>query len=385
MTPRAIDERHRTSTALELLFDLTFVVAVAQVAVALAHAVEENHGGSAIPKFLMVFFAIWWAWMNFTWFASAYDTDDVPYRLLTMVQMAGVLILAAGVPKAFEGEFTAVVVGYFVMRIAMVAQWLRAARSDPDHRPTALRYATLISALQVLWLLRLLVQDWDTVGPVSFLVLALAEVSVPFFAERENMTTWHPHHIAERYGLFTIIVLGECVVSATVAIQASIQELGWSADVVLVFVASLLIIFTLWWMYFIKPAGEGLAANRRLSFYWGYGHFFLHAALGALAGGLEVVAAAILHHLEVGPTVVACSVGIPVALFLLLAWGLNAPLGAAQTQAGWLIGIAAAAVLVITCLPSFGIGLPWTVLLIAVPLIGLTALAVARGLDQSRT
>ncbi len=44
----------------------------------------------------MVFFAIWWAWMNFTWFASAYDTDDVPYRVMTFVQMAGVLLLAAG-------------------------------------------------------------------------------------------------------------------------------------------------------------------------------------------------------------------------------------------------------------------------------------------------
>ena len=49
----------------------------------------------------MVFFAIWWAWMNFTWFASAYDNDDVPYRLLTFVQIAGVLILAAGVAAAF--------------------------------------------------------------------------------------------------------------------------------------------------------------------------------------------------------------------------------------------------------------------------------------------
>ena len=50
----------------------------------------------------MVFFAIWWAWMNFTWFASAYDCDDVPYRLTMFVQIAGALILAAGVPAMFE-------------------------------------------------------------------------------------------------------------------------------------------------------------------------------------------------------------------------------------------------------------------------------------------
>ena len=72
--------------------------------------------------YLLVFFAIWWAWMNFTWFASAYDTDDVPYRLLTLLQMAGVLVLAAGVPAAFDDrDFARHRLGYVVMRIALVA------------------------------------------------------------------------------------------------------------------------------------------------------------------------------------------------------------------------------------------------------------------------
>jgi low temperature requirement protein LtrA len=95
MLRRDTAERHRASTPLELLFDLTFVVAVSQAAQGLAHKVEEGHLGSGVEAYLMVFFGIWWAWMNFSWFASAYDTDDVPYRLLTLLQMAGVLVLAA--------------------------------------------------------------------------------------------------------------------------------------------------------------------------------------------------------------------------------------------------------------------------------------------------
>jgi low temperature requirement protein LtrA len=122
MVPRRIDEEHRASTPLELLFDLTFVVAVSLLARELAHGIAEDHLRDAVPAFLTVFFAIWWAWMNFTWFASAYDTDDVPYRLLTMLQMGGVLVLAAGVAPAFEGrDFTAVTIGYVVMRVAMLA------------------------------------------------------------------------------------------------------------------------------------------------------------------------------------------------------------------------------------------------------------------------
>ena len=102
------DEPHRASTPLELLFDLSFVVGVATVAAELAHGVAEDHVAASIGHYLMVFFAIWWAWMNFSWFASAYDTDDVVYRLLTLVQIAGVLVLAAGVPAAFEhNDFTA--------------------------------------------------------------------------------------------------------------------------------------------------------------------------------------------------------------------------------------------------------------------------------------
>jgi len=96
MRPRDPSEAHRVATPLELLFDLCFVVAIAQVAARLHHAIAEDHVGAAIPLFAMTFFAIWWAWMNFTWFASAYDTDDVPYRLLTLLQIVGVLILAAG-------------------------------------------------------------------------------------------------------------------------------------------------------------------------------------------------------------------------------------------------------------------------------------------------
>ena len=88
--------------------------------------------------YLLAFFAIWWAWMNFTWFASAYDCDDAPYRLLTLVQMSGVLVLAAGVHGMFEDQdYRVAVVGYVIMRLAMVAQWARAARlrpGPPEHR-----------------------------------------------------------------------------------------------------------------------------------------------------------------------------------------------------------------------------------------------------------
>ena len=100
MAGRDPTDAHRASTPLELLFDLCFVVAVASAASALHHDLVEGLIWHGLVNYLVIFFAIWWPWMNFTWFASAYDNDDVPYRLITMVQIAGALTMAAGIPRA---------------------------------------------------------------------------------------------------------------------------------------------------------------------------------------------------------------------------------------------------------------------------------------------
>ncbi|MFF0525910.1 low temperature requirement protein A [Actinomadura nitritigenes] len=327
MVARDLAEPHRVSSPLELLFDLTFVAAVSQIAGRLAHATEEGHAGHAVGAFLAVFFAIWWAWMNFTWFASAYDTDDVPYRVMTFLQMAGVLVLAAGVPSAFDGDFTTVTIGYLVMRVGLVSLWVRAAIAHPDGRATALRYAIGVSLVQVLWVSRLALPG-D--GPVwAFVVCALADLSVPLFAERPGMTTWHPHHIAERYGLFTIILLGESVLAATNAVQGAVAH-GLSAELVVIALAGLTVLFTIWWIYFSEPAGEGLEARRDRSFIWGYGHYAMFAALAALGAGLEVAVASAgegEHGIAASPTTVVAATAVPVAIVLAMLYALHAPLG----------------------------------------------------------
>src|SRR5688572_7009412 len=131
-------EAHRVATPLELLFDLTFVIAFGLAASQFAHAIADAHIKTALIGFGFSAFAICWAWINFSWFASAYDTDDWVFRLVTMVQMIGVVILAIGLPRLFasieRGDFldnSVMVFGYVIMRLAMIFQWLRAAKQDP--------------------------------------------------------------------------------------------------------------------------------------------------------------------------------------------------------------------------------------------------------------
>jgi low temperature requirement protein LtrA len=331
MTARDSADAHRVSTPLELFFDLTFVVAVSQASVQLHHGLIDGHAARAIEVYPMVFFAVWWAWMNFTWFASAYDTDDTLYRLTVFVQMIGVLVLAAGVPRAFAGgDFTIATWAYVVMRLAMVSQWIRASQHDPDRHRTAIRYAGGIAVLQVGWVARLLLHGRP--GTVGFVALVVLELLVPAWAERPARTTWHPRHMAERYGLFTIIVLGESILSATVGVQVALDARRSFARLVPVIAGGLLIVFSLWWIYFAMPREQATEHSRatfhermRGPFIWGYGHFFVFASAAATGAGLAVAVDHVtgtspLHDWQAG-----AATTVPVAVYVATLWWIHSP------------------------------------------------------------
>ncbi|MGP4089755.1 low temperature requirement protein A [Streptomyces sp. KR55] len=322
LTARGRDEAHRVASPLELFFDLCFVVAVAQAGIQLVHAVAEGHAGEGILNYAMVFFAIWWAWMNFTWFASAYDNDDALYRVVTLVQIAGVLVLAAGISRAFEDhDFTVVWLGYVVMRLAMAAQWLRAARSAEGRaRAAALRYAVGVLLCLVGWVGLVLLPE--PARPWWFLVMAIVELCVPIYAERASMTPWHPHHIAERYGLFTIIVLGETIAASTVAVKSGVDENDALGELLPITVGGLLIVFSAWWIYFVVPIHGHLRSSRQ-AFVWGYGHYLIFASGAAIGAGLEVAVEQAVGKAHISTLSASAAVTLPTALYLLTVWALH--------------------------------------------------------------
>ena len=378
MTARPIDEPHRVASQLELLFDLTFVVAVAAVTEQFAHTIAEGHAGDGVLPFLQVFFAIWWAWMNFTWFASSYDTDDVTYRILTMVQMAGVLLLAAGVPAAADhGDYLMITSGYLVMRLGLVSLWLRAGLEDPASRRTAFRYAIGIGALQIGWFGRLYLANTgasDGVLLAAFVALAILELSVPLWAERPRATHWHPHHIAERYGLFTIILLGEAVLASSNAVRRAVAETDVNAELIAVAGCGLVILFALWWLYFLHPAGPRLEDRRNRSYRWGYGHYGLFASLAALGAGLEVAVEQTGHELHLSPTGASYAVAVPAASFIALLWGVHRAIAdVSRVHLG--MAVAGIAVLLVLPLATPAIGPVADLALMALTCVGVVAVA----------
>lgn len=331
MRPRQPSEQNRGATPLELLFDLVFIVAISIASTQLHHGLSEKHFSEVLPLYLMVFFTIWWAWMNFTWFASAYDNDDIAYRLVTFMQIIGSLVLAAGVNQVFtKHDFSVCVLGYLIMRFGLVIQWLRAGFSDPKHRKTAFRYATGIVLVQIGWIFYQF--KLVTFTQLEFVALALMELCVPIWAEKANATTWHAEHIAERYGLLTIIVLGETIMASFTAIHTAIADPKINVDrpLICLMIGGMIMMFSIWWSYFDREAPEVLTSSKK-AFYWGYGHFFIFLSIAAIGAGLAVGVDVITGHAKISNQQAKYAIAIPLSIYSLVVWLIHD----LQTDHGW--------------------------------------------------
>jgi low temperature requirement protein LtrA len=274
----------RTSTPLELFFDLCFVVAVAALARGLHD--EPNLGGAL--RFLGLFIPVWWSWMIFTWYATGFDNDDVPYRVTLLAAMLSMLGLAASVGEVGvePGAAVSFVLAYALMRVLMTGLYVRAWRHVPvSLRPFVVLYATGNALGAAVWLSSLLVP-----GPGRYAVWAVGlfvELLGPILAVRtlsNPRVSFHPRHIPERYGLFTIIVLGESVL----AVAVGTADTNWEPSAVLTAAFGFVVAACIWWLYFDHVGSSGIELGPRPAFYWGYGHFAVYAGIAAFGVGTQL-------------------------------------------------------------------------------------------------
>lgn len=376
MEGRDPEEPGRASTPLELLFDLTFVIAFGTASSELAHFLAAGHVREGIVGFTFATFAVSWAWINFSWFASAYDTDDWIFRLTTMVQMVGVLILALGLQDMFEsllhGEHVdnaVMVLGYVVMRVPMLLQWKRAERQDPARRRAARGMFLSVLVSQIGWVVLLLLDLHVGAMFAGAFLLILVELSGPVLADSgEGGTPWHPHHIAERYGLMVIIALGEGLLGTLAAIGAIVgpDGPGWSLEVAVLGLAGTAMTFGMWWSYFTLPSGPLLAAHRGRGFGWGYGHIPFFGATVAVGAGLHAAAYFLEHHSELGAVATVLAVAVPLGAYVLILFALYAQVSHSFDPLHLLLVAGSLVVLGTSVgLAAAGVSMPWCLLVLA--------------------
>ena len=376
MSGRDPREPDRASTPLELLFDLTLVVAFGVAGNETAHLISEGAIAQGVLGFMFALFALTWAWINYSWFASAYDTDDWFMRLATMVIMLGVVILALGLPTMFEGmhhwhlDNKVMVGGYVVMRLGMVALWLRAWREDPVTGRTAFWYAVVIGVAQIGWCLTAFAHLPNAVlVPLFAGLLVLETGGVQFVERRLKMTPWHPHHIAERYSLLTIITLGEVIVGTVSSLQSVVATQGWSLQAAAVGFAGVTMTFGLWWNYFAIPHGEALEVRREnICFIWGYGHMPFFWSIAGVGMGLHVAASFVAGEGTLGEVGAVSAVAIPLVIYVLCLYGLAHLIMPGRDPLHWwlLVATFTAVVAALACAAAgMPIGIPLLILTLA--------------------
>lgn len=230
-------EEHRHATWLELFYDLVFVVAVSQV----AHYLSNDVSLSGFFGFVFLFVAVWWAWIGTTFYANRFDSDDIGHRLLTAAQILAVAALAVNVHHGLGESSAGFAVSYTVCRAFLIIEYLRAGRHIPAARRLTNSFARGFAIGASLWLLSVFVPI-----PLRFGFWALGlivDFATPITAKKLQLELLpHPEHLPKRFGLFTIIVLGEAII----AVVDGVAEQQWNVSSALAAVLGFSIAFNIW-------------------------------------------------------------------------------------------------------------------------------------------
>ncbi len=280
---RSSGEAGRRVTWLELFFDLVFVAAVAQVAEPLRH----DYSLAGLGRLTVLFLLIWWAWTGHSVFSTRFDTDDLIQRGLTLLQMFVVAAMAANAKDGLDSRSSAgFAAAYAAVRFILVAQYVRARRVT-EARPLAMRYLAGHGLAAVLWLASALVPP-----PARFWIWGLAfaiDLGTPWVALPHSVRVPpDAAHLPERFGLFTLILLGESVVAVMRGMES--QD-DWTPAAATCAFAGMTILFLIWWWYFDGASGASEQPVRThrdaIRFHvWSYAHFPL--ALGIVTVGVGI-------------------------------------------------------------------------------------------------
>ncbi len=289
---RTVETEERRVTWTELFYDLVFVVAVA----GLGHRLLEDSTLGGFLSFTGLFVPLWWAWAGFTFYADRYDTDDLGQRVLAVAQMVAVALMAASISGGEAESLTGYALAYVAARVILIVMYLRARRHVPATRELVTGYTKGMSVAVAIWLISVAFP-----APWQYILWAIGLVidfATPYRMRRvQAKVPLDVAHLPERFGLFTILVLGESIA----AVVAGLDHEGWTPLVTLTSALGVVITAALWWVYFDNL--DGTVVRRRADQQkawkptaWIYGHLPLVIALIMTAIGLEHAITEVEHH-----------------------------------------------------------------------------------------
>jgi low temperature requirement protein LtrA len=288
-------------TALELFFDLVFVLALTQCTALMA----SDPTWTGLAKGIAVLGVMWWCWVGYTWLCSVVDPEEGTVRIVMFTAMAGLLLAALAIPDAFGDEALLFAIAYGIVRGMQLVLFLVASRDDPGlrHAVGGLVMSTMIG---VGLLFAASFADGTLQGALWALALLL-DVGGPLVIDPSGWRM-QPEHFAERHGLIVIIALGESIVAIGVGAEA-----GVTFGVAVAAVTGVAVAAAQWWLYFdvvalvaarrLERAEPGREQNTMGRDSFSYLHFFMVAGIVLVALGMKKTLAHTGKELEIVPAV----------------------------------------------------------------------------------
>jgi low temperature requirement protein LtrA len=270
-----------------LFYDLVFVVAVA----ALGHRLLVNHTWSGAAAFVGLFIPLWWSWLSFTFYADRFDTDDLGQRLLAVAQMVAIALMAASISGDASDSSIAFAASFVLARAVLLGMYLRAYRHIPESRILVAGYLRGFTIGVIPWIVSMWVPEpWRY---VLWGVGLAIDIATPWvLRKRQAKVPLSVTHLPERFGLFTILVLGESIAAAV----GGLSGIAWERDATIGLVIGVITATGLWWLYFDNLEGsvvrrrEGQRTAWRPTV-WIYSHLPLAIGLTASGIGIEFLVA----------------------------------------------------------------------------------------------
>ncbi|MEM7115077.1 MAG: low temperature requirement protein A [Chloroflexota bacterium] len=258
---------------LELFYDLVYVATLIQV----GNFLSDSLTTIGFAQFMLLMFVVWWAWTGETLYQNRFVADDVWHRVLVFIQMFGVATMGLSVSQAFGELYVQFTIGYVLVRLMTILMYVRSYYSHPESRAYAVRYMVGFAIGIAIWLIALaLPAEFHWVAWLVAIVFEALWWARPI--DHGELEEWGPdaHHMLERFGIFTIIVLGE----AFVKVLDDAQGTRLGVEQILFGMAALIILYALWWLYFSDTADHLFAMSSDVKLMsWSYGHLFLAASL----------------------------------------------------------------------------------------------------------
>ena len=305
--------KDRTVSNLELFYDLAYVAVIAQA----SHHLAEHISLLGFVEFAIVFALIWFAWFNGSLYIELHGRVDGRTRLCVFLQMGVLALLAVFTAEAAGATGTQFALVYAGFLALMAWHWYAVRELDRVERPEFLRitafYVGGMIASSVIVATTVFLSDSQRLSVWALFALAwLGGLLLGSRSPRQLSEGIQPtESLVERFGLFTIIVLGEVILGVVTGLSVGNQD----ALTILTGLLALVVGFGLWWIYFdlvgrrLPRSGPGTV--------WAWMLSHLPIQLGMVAAGASIVSLVEHAHDPVTPPETALLLGGSVALALL--------------------------------------------------------------------